>query len=127
MQNRTLRTKIDTTVTTGSGEEVPVHVFGQDEMLNDHVVAAIHERPDEGDITNLLAIALDVDAHAMVITTSGTVVGEDIDQLITDDPVTILQLTKDDTLQPEYETISDPTTRNSIVARIANIFEPQTG
>ncbi len=127
LQNRTLRTEIDTTVTNGSGEEVPVHVFGQDELLNDHVVAAVHERPDEGDITNLLAIAVDVDAHAMVVTTSGTVVGEDIDQLITDDQVTILQLTKDDTLQREYEIISDPTARNSIIARIANIFEPQTG
>jgi Zn finger protein HypA/HybF involved in hydrogenase expression len=126
-KNRTLRTEIDTTVTTSSGEEVPVHVYAQDELLDDQIIAAVHERPYESDIAHLLTVALDVDAHALLVTTSGTVVGEDIDQLVTDDRLTILEMTKDGALQRDYEIVSDPTARNSFVGRITNIFKPQTG
>ena len=127
LKDRTLRTEIDTTVTISSGEEVPVHVYARDNLLNDHIIAAVHEQPYESDISHLLTVALDVDAHAMLVTTSGTVVGEDIDRLDTDDRLTILEMTKDGALQREYETVSDPDAHNSFVGRITNIFKPQTG
>ena len=126
LEDRTLRTETDTMLTDDSGEQVPVHVYARDELLNDDVVAAVHEQPDESDIANLLAIASDVDAHAMVVTTSGNVVGTDVDQLVGDDRLTVLQLSKDGTLQDEYDIIADPTARNSFVGRLANIFRSQT-
>ncbi|WP_458209771.1 TackOD1 domain-containing metal-binding protein [Haladaptatus sp. NG-SE-30] len=127
LESRTLQTQIDTTVPNSSGEDVPVHIYAQDELLDDHIVAAVHELPDESDITKLLTIALDVDARALLITTSGNVVGEEIEQLVSDDRLTILRSTKDGALQRGFEIISDPTARNSFVGRIANIFKPQTG
>ncbi|WP_254663494.1 hypothetical protein [Haladaptatus sp. W1] len=125
-KNRTMRTEIDTTVRTSSGEEIPVHVYAQDELLDDHIIAAVHERPYESDIAHLLTVAVDMDAHALLVTTSGTVVGEDIDQLDTDGRLTILEMTSDGVLQRNYETIADPTAQNSFVGRLTNIFKPQT-
>ena len=125
-KDRTMQTEIDTTVTIGSGEEVSVHVYARDELLHDSIVAAVHEQPNESDITNLLSIALDIDAKAVVVTTSGKIVGEDVDRLVTDDRLRILQLTRDGALQRDYEIIADPTAQNSFVGRITNIFKPPT-
>ncbi|WP_433634430.1 hypothetical protein [Halomicrococcus sp. NG-SE-24] len=127
LQNRTLQTDIDTTVTNGSDNDIPVHISAYDELLNDHIIAAVHEQPDESAITNLLRTAADVDAQAILATTSGTVVGEDVDQLVTNDRLTILQVTAGGTLNHDYEVVADPTTHNSFVGRIASIFEPQNG
>jgi len=126
LENRTLRTETDTTVTDGSGEQVPVHVYAEDDLLDEDIVAAVHEQPDESDIRNLLSIALDTDAHAILVTTSGNLVGKDVDQFIDDDHMTVLQLAKGGTLRREYEIVVDPTKRNSFVGRIANIFRSQT-
>ncbi|WP_231186706.1 hypothetical protein [Haladaptatus sp. DYF46] len=127
LKDRTLRVEIDTTVTTGSGEEIPVHVHALDELLDDRIIAAVHERPYEREIAHLLTVASEVDAHAILVTTSGTVVGEDIDQLVTDDRLTTLELTKGGALQRNYEIVSDPGTQHSFVGRITDIFKPQTG
>ncbi|WP_458185558.1 TackOD1 domain-containing metal-binding protein [Haladaptatus sp. NG-WS-4] len=125
-EDRKLKTEIDTTVTDRDGEETPVHVFARDELLNDRVVAAVHERPDESDVAELKAIASDVDARATLITTSGEVVGEDVDALVAGDGMTVLSL-ENGTLHREYETTVGVDTQNSFVGRIADIFKPQNG
>ncbi|WP_458209111.1 TackOD1 domain-containing metal-binding protein [Haladaptatus sp. NG-SE-30] len=125
-EDRKLKTEIDTTVTDQNGEEVPVHVFAQDELLNDRVVAAVHERPDADDVMKLRSVASNVDARATLVTTSGSVVGENISDLVAGDGMAVLSL-RNGTLEREYEVTDDADVRNSFVGRIADIFKPQNG
>ncbi|GKZ15519.1 hypothetical protein [Haladaptatus sp. T7] len=126
-EERQLRTEIDTVVTDGAGEEVPVHVYARDDLLNDRVIAAIHERPDENDIAALTSLAADVGARATLVTTSGEIVGERAGSLLSDDDLTVLRLTNDDALKREYEVVADERGSNSFVGRLADIFKPQNG
>ncbi len=126
-EERKLHTEIDTVVTDGAGEEVPVHLFARDDLLNNRVVAAIHEHPDEGDIAGLTALAADVGARAVLVTTSGEIAGEGAGRLLADDDLTVLRLTKNDHLEREYEVVDDERASNSFVGRLADIFKPQNG
>jgi Thaumarchaeal output domain 1 len=126
-EERKLHTEIDTVVTDGAGEEVPIHLFARDDLLNDRVIAAVHERPDESAIAALTALASDVDARAALVTTSGEIAGEGASSLLADDGLTVLRLTKSDDLEREYEVVDDERGSNSFVGRLADIFKPQNG
>ncbi|WP_227355060.1 hypothetical protein [Haladaptatus salinisoli] len=125
-EDRKLKTEIDTTVTDRAGDEVPVHVYARDELLNDRVIAAVHERPDESDVAALRSIASDADARATLVTTSGTVVGENVGELVSGDGMAVLSL-RNGSLRREYEVAEGAEAGNSFVGRIADIFKPQNG
>lgn len=127
LEDRQLRTEIDTVVTNGSDEDVPVHVYARDDLLNDRIIAAIHERPDEGDVALLKALASDVGARAMLVTTSGEIGGEKAHNMLSDDAITVLRLTNDDALKRDYEVVEGARADNSFVGRLADIFKPQNG
>ncbi|WP_266075658.1 TackOD1 domain-containing metal-binding protein [Haladaptatus caseinilyticus] len=127
LEARKLETSIDTTVTNGAGAETPVHVSAHDDLLDDHVIAAVHERPEEDDVRELQSIASDANARATLVTTSGEVVGADTADVIADEGISVLRLTRNDTLRREYEIVEKTDARNSFVGRIADIFKPQNG
>ncbi|KZN22892.1 hypothetical protein A4G99_17500 [Haladaptatus sp. R4] len=126
-EDRKLRTEIDSTVTDASDEEVPVHVYARDDLLNDHVIGAVYERPDGDDISALRTLASGAGARATLVTTSGTIVGNDAGTLLTDGDLTVLRLTGDGTLEREYEVVEGTHPNNSFVGRLADIFKPQNG
>ncbi|SIQ84610.1 hypothetical protein SAMN05421858_0587 [Haladaptatus litoreus] len=127
LETRTLETEIDTTVENRSGETVPVHVFAHDDLLDDRVIGAIHERPDEADVRELQSVAADANARATLVTTSGEIVGNEVSEMVAEEGVSVLRLTRNDTLRREYEIVEGTEARNSFVGRIANIFKPQHG
>ncbi len=126
-EDRKLRTEIDTTVTDASGDEVPVHIHARDDLLNDHVIGAIYERPHRNDISALRNLASGAGARATLVTTSGEIVGDDAGTLLTDADLTVLRLATDGTLKREYDVVERTHPSNSFVGRLADIFKPQNG
>ncbi len=127
LEDRKLETTIDTTVTNREGEKIPVHVSAHDALLDERVIAAVHERPEETDVTELLSLAGDANARATLVTTSGEIVGTDVADVVADERLSVLRLTKNDTLRREYEIVEESDSQNSFVGRIAKIFKPQNG
>ncbi len=126
-EDRKLRTEIDTTVTDASDEEVPVHIYASDDLLNDRVIGAVYERPDGDDIASLRTLASGAGARATLVTTSGDIVGDDAGTLLTDGDLTVLRLTRDGTLERKYDVVEGTHPNNSFVGRLADIFKPQNG
>lgn len=123
-EERSLATEIDATVTDGAGEDVPVHVYAKDELLDDRVVAGVHERPTEDDVRQLRETAAALDARATLVTTSGEIVGDDVGTLLSDEELTVLSLSGD-TLQREFQVTDEAGATDSFVGRIAGILRPQ--
>lgn len=127
LEARKFETTIDTTVTNDSEETIPVHVFAHDDLLDDRIIAAVHERPDESDVRELQSVASDANARATLVTTSGEIVGNDVADVVAADGMSVLRLTRNDTLRREYEIVEETDAPNSFVGRIADIFKPQNG
>lgn len=109
----------NTMVQGDSGTEHPVHVYGEDELLDSRIVAAIHERPDREDAAELRDVAADLDARPMMVTTLGSV-ATSVASLAERDDLRILSAQTDGTLERDYEVTDDPRTTQSLVQRIAS-------
>ena len=109
----------NTTVQGDSGTDHPVHVYGEDELLDSRIVVAIHERPDREDAAELRDVAADLDARPMMVTTLGSV-ATSVASLADRDDLRILSAQTDGTLEHDYEVTDDPRTTQSLVQRIAS-------
>jgi len=109
----------NTTVQGDSGTDHPVHVYGEDELLDSRIVVAIHERPNREDAAELRDVAADLDARPMMVTTLGSV-ATSVASLAERDDLRILSAQTDGTLERDYEVTDDPRTTQSLVQRIAS-------
>lgn len=117
---RRYETSVDATITTADGE-VPVHVYAEDGLLEDCIVADVHESPTEDDVSRLCEAAREVDARPVVLATDGTV-DERVADLIDAEGVTVLS-ERNDELTSEYEIIEGPREPNSLLDRFVSALE----
>lgn len=65
--------EVDTTLTGRSGTEHSVHVYGEDDVMDNQVIANIHSRVTSDDVASLQSAAEDTDTDAYLITTEGAI------------------------------------------------------
>ena len=119
LTERGFEASANTTARGDSGTEHPVHVYAEDDLLDSRVVAAVHERPDATDATNLRDVATDTDARPVMITTLGSV-DEEVVALAERANMRILSADADGSLRNDYEVTDEPRTTQSLVQRIAS-------
>jgi predicted amidophosphoribosyltransferase len=118
LEDRGFAAQANTTVRAG-GTEHPVHVYGEDELLDSRIVAAIHERPDRETATHLREVAADVDARPFLVTTLGSV-DESVAALADRDEMRILSADADGSLRNDYQVTDSQRTSQSLVQRLAS-------
>lgn len=106
LEERGFAVDVDTTITDDTGADRPVHIYGEDDLLGDRVVAAVHERPNVDDVETLRETAAMANARSMLVTTSGTV-SEQAEELAHSHEIGLLSLQQNGSLQREYETTTD--------------------
>lgn len=116
LQERRFDTEIDTTATDEDGETHPVHVLAEDVLLGERRVVAIEETPDTESVEEFRELAASVDAHPIVVTTTGTV--EEGVAKRADEDLTLLTVQPDGTLESSYEVIEDSHHRRSVFQRL---------
>lgn len=122
LEGRGFTVTLDTTVSNET-ETVPVHLYGEDELLSDRVVADVHEWATETDVESLLDAAEITGGRALLITTSGEVT-ERARKLIDSQGVGHIRQQKDGSLKRE----ADPTpteSTSSMVERLTGRFRQQ--
>ncbi len=119
LTERGFDTNVNTTVQSESGTNYPVHVFATDTLLDNRVVAAIHEHPDIDDATTLREVAADVEAQPILVTTLGSV-GEQPAALADRGDIHILHAQSGEGLNHDYEVTDDPRPPESLVQQIAS-------
>lgn len=97
---RGYETSVDASVSTASGDELPVHVYAEDELLDDRIVADVHESPLADDVDRLDEAAREVDARAILLLTNGSV-GERAAALVEKHDLTVVSAA-DGSLSREY-------------------------
>lgn len=102
LTDREFETRINTAVSTEAGEEIRVHVYAEDDLLNRRIVVTVHEQPDGDDVQLLHEAATAADAHAIALTTTGTITDRAVEVARTAD-VELLSRRPDGTLEREYE------------------------
>lgn len=103
LMERRFETEIDTTVTTDA-ESWSIHVFAEDSMMGDQRVVSIHEMTDTESVDEFCEIANSLEAHPIVITTSGTV-EEEVAARAESSELTLLSFDEDGALNTEYDTV----------------------
>ncbi|RQH00840.1 hypothetical protein EA472_09410 [Natrarchaeobius oligotrophus] len=72
LEARGYETDVDTTVTTSSDDELPVHVYADDDLLDDRIVVGVHSSPTPADVEHLLEAARETDARPVILSTDGS-------------------------------------------------------
>lgn len=118
LEERGFDAQANTTVGTGADEQ-PVHVYGEDDLLDSRVVAAVHERPEREAATQLRDIAAAVDARPYLVTTLGSV-ETGVVSIAEDADMRILSADTDGSLSNDYQVTEGQRTSPSLVQRIAS-------
>jgi DNA-directed RNA polymerase subunit M/transcription elongation factor TFIIS len=116
LRERNLQTEVDTTVERG-GEDHPVHVFAADDLFGERRLVEIYETPDTDRVESFVALAQAVDAHPIVVTTTGTV-ERGVAERAESAGLTLLSFTEDGTLETDYEVIEEFPEDRSVFERI---------
>ncbi|TYT63732.1 TackOD1 domain-containing metal-binding protein [Natrialba swarupiae] len=99
LESRGYETSVD--VSPPAAEtELPVHVYAEDDLLDDRIVAGVHDSPDSEDVRRLAKIAREVDARPIVLSTNGSV-DEGVAEILDAEDVTMVSATGGD-LSSEY-------------------------
>lgn len=117
LQERRFETEIDTTVTDESGETHPVHVLAEDVLLGERRIVSIDETPDTESVEAFRELAASVDAHPIIVTTTGTVEAGVAERAEAAD-LTVLTYQPDGTLDSNYEVIEDTSHHRSVFQRL---------
>lgn len=108
----------------GDGDPIPVHIVAEDDLLDDRLVAGVHESPTIEDVTRLGEAAAAFDARPVVLAADGALdepVAERIEAL----EITVLSAVEDE-LSTAYEIRSPETTESpSLLSRLVSVFEPR--
>ena len=89
---RGYETDVDTTVPTSSGGELTVHVYAEDDLLDDRLVADVHDSPTPADVRRIVEAARETDARPIVLSTDGSV-DERVAELLDENDVTLVSST----------------------------------
>ena len=89
---RGYETDVDTTVPTSSGSELTVHVYAEDDLLDDRLVADVHDSPTPADVRRIVEAARETDARPVVLSTDGSV-DERVAELLNENGVTLVSST----------------------------------
>lgn len=114
---------VDTTVTSADGDEVPVHVYAVDGLLDERLVADVHEAPTTVDVHRLVAASRGVDARPVIVSTDGAL-DPGVAELIDAEDVTVLSAT-DRELTREYEVAERRRDPGSLLDRLRSALEPR--
>lgn len=117
LEERSFETEIDATVDDGAGNPVPVHVLAEDDLMGDRRLVAIHETPSTERIDSFCAFAESVDAHPIVVTTSGTV-EEGVAARAETSEVTLLSFREGGTLEADYDVVENVPDQRGFFRRI---------
>ncbi|MFC6963759.1 hypothetical protein [Halocatena marina] len=124
LRERDFNVEVDTTITNEAGnEEIPVHIRGEDELLGDRVIVAVHERPISDDVERLQNSVEVAGARGVLITTSGAV-SEQAEELARRHEIGVLSLQQDGSLKREYETATD-VPQSSVFERLTSSVRQQ--
>lgn len=118
LEERGFDARANTTVNTDRGDQ-PVHVYGEDELLDSRVVAAIHERPGREAASQLRDVAAAVDARPYLVTTLGSV-EKDVVSIAEGADMRILSADTEGNLSNDYQITEGQRTSPSLVQRIAS-------
>ncbi|MCW8171933.1 hypothetical protein D8S78_00985 [Natrialba swarupiae] len=75
-------------------------MYAEDDLLDDRIVAGVHDSPDSEDVRRLAKIAREVDARPIVLSTNGSV-DEGVAEILDAEDVTMVSATGGD-LSSEY-------------------------
>ncbi|RQG92915.1 hypothetical protein EA462_01450 [Natrarchaeobius halalkaliphilus] len=89
---RGYETAVDTTVPTSSGDERSVHVYAEDDLLDDRIVAGVHDSPTPADVEHLVEAARETDARPVILSTDGAA-DERAAELLDAESVTVVRAT----------------------------------
>lgn len=89
LETRGYETGVDTAVQTAAGDDLPVHVYAEDDLFDDRVVAGVHDSPSGGDVQRLLEAAREADARPTLLLTNEPV-GDRIAELLDGENVTVV-------------------------------------
>lgn len=103
LTDRGFDTRLNTTITTGTDEEIPVHIDAQDDLLDRRVVVGIAEQPTVTDVRPLKKATTAATTQAIVLTTTGTATGRAAEVIRSAD-MTVLTHQDDGTVQRVEET-----------------------
>lgn len=107
----------DATVTGASGTDHHVHVHATDDLLDERIVADVHELPTVEDVTALRDAARDDAARPLLVTTLEAVSTPVADRATSDD-VTVMTVDDEGTVSREYGVTEAPREDPSILERI---------
>ncbi|RRJ30337.1 TFIIB-type zinc ribbon-containing protein [Halocatena pleomorpha] len=104
--------------------ETPVHLYGEDDLLGDRVIGAVHERPEQEDVERLHTAAAAVDARSVLVSTSGTVTKQ-AEELAQNHDIGLLSYQQDGSLEREYTTATRTEHSSSMLQRLTSSVRRQ--
>ncbi|MHC3436803.1 TackOD1 domain-containing metal-binding protein [Natrialbaceae archaeon A-gly3] len=119
LEARGYETRVDTSVRAPAGETVPVHVYAEDDLLDDRIVADVHSRPTTGDVRRLLEAAGDR-ARPIIALTDGEV-DERVAGLVDAEDVTVVSATEEGFAR-EYAVTDGPEESTQLLDRLGSLF-----
>lgn len=111
----------DVTVTGASGEEHRLHLYASDDLLEERLVAGVHELASVDDVARLRDAADDVEARPLLVTTMGTV-SEQVAERAERDDVTILSVRERGEISREFEVTEDLGEDRSLIGRLTTVL-----
>ncbi|UPM42579.1 hypothetical protein [Halocatena salina] len=123
LDDRGFTVEVDAYIRDDSNE-TPVHLYGEEDLLGDRVVGAVHERPNQQDVERLHMAATPVDARTILVSTSGTVT-EQAEELAQTHDIGLLSYQQDGTLAREYTTATRAEGSSSMLKRLTSSVRRQ--
>ena len=122
LSERRFETTIDAVVTADDGTDYPVHVYAVDTVLDNRIVAEVHDQPTRADIEYLIEAADALSAHPILVTTSG-VVSEAVSERLSGVDVTVMTSDGEGGLEQAYRVTDEPRSTESFVQRLASSLD----
>jgi Thaumarchaeal output domain 1 len=121
LEERRFEVSVDTTV-EGEGTTYPVHVFAKDPLLGERRVVAIAERPTGESVAAFRDLAREVNAHPIVVTTTGAV-SEEVATLAESADLTLLSARPDGSLDSQYDVAEGTPRGQSLFQRLTSAMD----
>lgn len=120
LDDRGYTVETDAIVSDGAGTDHRHHVYATDDLLEERIVADVHELPTPEDVDALHEAATALDARPLLVSTLGTVSADVADRAERGD-VTILTV-RDGDIARDYEVTEGLTENRSFLERITTVL-----
>lgn len=124
LEARGYETIVDTTVPTASDDERSVHVYANDGLFDDRIVAGVHDSPTPDDVNRLVETAEANDARPIHLLTNGSV-DERVAELFDEGDVTVVSAADGD-LSSEYGVDEHSHEERRLVDRLGSLISSST-